>query len=327
MTDGVSDGRHLTFSNLDLLWASDSPIVLPIQGEPTCDLRLDPAQQKITLVTDYDRPEPDLARLHNVTFGAVMDGPRELAEITVQVEDNVHGAYGLLSAIADSLQVERSPLASAVATALARHKRMFAGRTELTLEKEIGLFGELLVMEYLVHVIGAGPAVAAWQGPLSEEHDFVLDEVHLEVKTTVSERRLHTINGLTQLVPLHGVPLNVISIQVTRAAPTGGRTLPSLVGDVRHAVGGHSVAIDQRLELLGWHSEDADLYRTSWTLRTVPRAYAVTDDFPAMTPERVGPVVPNFGLVSDVSYRIDLTELDPSTAEGPIARFVESKGT
>lgn len=326
MTGGLSDGRHLTFSNLDRLWSAGSPLVLPIRGEPPCDLRLDPTQLQITLVTDYESPEPDLARLSNVTFGAVMHGTRELAEITVRVDDNVHGAYGLLSAIADALQLDHAPLASAVSTALARHKRMFATRIELTIEKEVGLFGELLLMEYLIHAIGSGPAVAAWQGPLAEEHDFVLEDLHLEVKTTVSERRLHTINGLTQLVPLHGVPLSVISIQVTRAAPRAGRTLPSLVHDVRHAAGGHNVAVDQRLELLGWHPEDADLYRTSWVLRTLPRAYAVTGEFPAMTPERVGPVVPNFGLVSDVSYRVDLTDLDPATIEDPIAGFVEPKG-
>ena len=325
MAASPDDARHLTFATLDELWNNGAPMVLPVKGDPSCRLQLDPKHGLITLVTAYDTPEPDVAKLKNVGFNPVIDGDTELAELTVRVEGNAHGAYGLLATIADELQIAKLPLAAAVAAGVARHRNVFASRGALTTEKEVGLFGELLFLEFLLQQIGAGPAVTTWQGPFSEEHDFTFDAVHVEVKTTSSERRKHVINGLDQLVPLRGVPLSVLSIQLTRSSPGGGRTLPQIVAQVRTIAGGYQVAVDSMLTAFGWENEDADLYSTFWVLRSQPRAYAVTGSFPAMTPDLVGPVVPNFGLLSDVSYKVDLTDLDHDSLPDPIGGFVESK--
>ncbi|NHA68753.1 PD-(D/E)XK motif protein [Phycicoccus sp. CMS6Z-2] len=300
-------------------------MVLPIKGEPSCRLQLDPKNGLITLVTPYDTPEPDVAKLRNVGFAAVSAGDDEVAELTVRVEGSVHGGYGLLATVADELQIEKMPLAAAVAAAVTRHRNVFASRGALTTEKEVGLLGELLFLEYLIHQVGAGPATASWQGPLSEEHDFTFDSVHIEVKTTSSERRRHVIHGLDQLVPLRGVPLSLLSVQLTRTSPDGGRTLPQVVAHVRTIAGGHQVAVNAMLASFGWDDDDADLYPTYWALRSQPRAYDVKGDFPAMTPDLVGPVVPNFALLSDVSYRVDLTELHHDALPDPIGGFVESK--
>lgn len=325
MTESPEDARRLTFTTLDTLWSAGAPLVLPIPGDPPCRLLVDPKNGAITLVTRYQTPEPDVARLKNVTFQTVSEGGTDLAELTVRVDGNVHGAYGLLATIADELQIARSPLAAAVATGVARHKDVLAARGGLTSEKELGLYGELLFLEYLIHSIGAGQAVSCWQGPLSEEHHFVLEPLHVEVKTTGAERRRHVVHGLSQLVPLRGVPLALLSIQVTRTAPAGGRTLPELVAEVRRIAGGHVVTVDRRLEVLGWRLEEADLYPTYWTFRTRPRGYHVNESFPAMTPEAIKHMVPNFSLISEISYRIDLTDLDWDTMPDPVAGFVESK--
>jgi hypothetical protein len=326
MSEDLGDARHLTYSSLDLLWNGGAPLILPVQGSPVCELRIDPAARRITLVTDYEAPEPELSNLRNISFEAVSADPRDLAQITVRVGDNVHSAYGLLTAIADGVQIEKSPLAVAVAAGVAGFKDMLTARRGFTPEEEVGLFGELAFLEFLLSTIGAGPAVEAWQGPFSEEHDFVFSDGDLEIKTTVSERRRHVINGLTQLVPLRGVPLSVISIQITRAASDVGRTLPSVVARVRNLATGHVVALDRRLDALGWSTDDIDLYPTFWALRTQPRAYRVDDDFPAMTSDLLAPIVPNFGLLSDVSYKVDLTDLNHDALPHPISSFVEPKG-
>jgi hypothetical protein len=326
MSESADDARRLTFTTLDTLWGAGNPIVLPVQGDPICRLLLDPKNGLVTLVTSYQIPEPDLSKLKNVSFRAVSDSVADLAEITVRVEGNAHGAYGLLATIADELQIAKTPLALAVATGVARHRDILAARGALSTEQEVGLYGELLFLEHLVDAIGAARAVSSWQGPLSEEHDYVFAGVHLEVKTTSAERRRHVIHGLSQLVPLRGVPLCLLSIQLTRSSQEAGRTLPALVAHVRRLAGGHVVPIDQRLEALGWDEEDADLYPTFWTLRTQPRAYFVKGHFPAMTAELIEPVVPNFGLLSEVSYRVDLTDLDHDNVPDPVAGFAETRG-
>jgi hypothetical protein len=325
MTASPSDARHLTFTTLDELWNNDAPLEIPIKGDPACWLQLDPKNGLVTLVTAYETPEPDVAKLKNIRFNAVSAGDDDLAKLTVEVEGNVHGAYGLLATIADELQIEKLPLAAAVAAAVARHRSVLESRGALTTEKEVGLFGELLFLEFLIGRVGAGPAVTTWQGPVSEEHDFTFDVVHIEVKTTSGERRKHLINGLNQLVPLRGVPLSLLSIQLTRSSPTGGRTLPQIVYHVRTIAGGHQVTVDAMLTTLGWRSEDADLYTTFWALRSEPRAYAVRGAFPAMTPELVAPAVPNFVLLSDVSYKVDLTNLNHDSLPESIGGFVESE--
>jgi hypothetical protein len=298
---------------------------LPVNGEPRCHLQLDPSNKVITLVAPYDTPEPDVARLNNISTNGVSIGDEDFTELTVRVEGNLHGAYSLLASIADGLQVEKLPLAAAVAAGVARHRNVVASRAMLTTEKEVGLFGELLFLEYLIAKIGATAAVAAWRGPESEEHDFTFLAMDVEIKTTTRERRQHTIHGLQQLVPRPGIELSLVSVQITRSSPESGRTLPQVIANVRGKAGGHRVNVDAMLDLFGFSEDDADLYTTFWALRSMPRSYPVDPAFPAMTSDLIGPVVPNFALVSDVTYRIDVSDLAPHPLPSPLTGFVEKE--
>jgi hypothetical protein len=282
---------------------------------------------QIALITDYQTPEPGLATLRNISFEPMSVAGRDLARITVRAEHSIHGAYGLLTVIADELQVEKSPLAVAVAAGVDQYKDMLTtARRGLTTEEEVGLVGELMVLDYLIRTIGAGPGIDAWQGAFSEEHDFVFDDIDVEVKTTVSERRRHIIVGLSQLVPREDALLGLLSIQITRAAGTTGITLPDLIAQVRTLAGGHAANLDRRLAMVGWSVEDTDLYPTRWTLRSVPRTYLVGTDFPAITAAGLASVVPNAGLLSDVSYKVDVTDLEHDVLAAPVSGFAEPDG-
>jgi hypothetical protein len=320
--DQADDARHLSMANVDFVWKSGHPVVLPIAGSPTCRLDLHPGNGTLTLTTAFTPPEPDVAKWRNITFQRVNADGEDLGELTVAVEGNVHGAYGLLTSVADQLQLHHEPLAAAAAIAVAKHRDLFAGKAGLTAEKELGLFGELLVLDFLISKIGAGPAVEAWQGPLSEEHDFVFSNIHLEVKTTSGEQRRHKMHGFTQLVPLRGVPLSIVSIQLTRSNQEGGLTLSQMVSGVRQKTGGHRPKVDAALEALEWDDTDADLYNTFWAKRTEPAAFDVDDRFPALTAARLTKVVPNLNTITDLSYRVDLTHFTPSTLPGPLADLV-----
>ncbi|WCS17771.1 PD-(D/E)XK motif protein [Mycobacterium marinum] len=325
MMDEITDARHLTFASLEMLWDGGAPLILPIQGRPRCEMEFDPDAKCITLVTDYQSPEPDLAKLQNISFEPMYVDDREVARITVRVDQNIHGAYGLLAVIADELQVAHSPLAAAVAAGVDQYREMLVARRSLTPEEEVGLVGELMFLNFSIHTIGVGPAIAAWQGPRSEEHDFTFKDIDLEVKTTVSERRRHVISGLTQLIPRPDIDLALLSIQLTRAGGSGGAALPSRVAQVRSLAGGHITRLDLLLNAAGWRSEDADLYLTRWTERSTPRAYLVDESFPAITAEALAAAVPNAGLLSEVSYRVDVTDLQPNNLPEPLLGFVESK--
>lgn len=327
MSEQPNDARHYSLANVDAFWASGTPIVLPINGTPECTLDIHPSNETITLTTPFTPPEPEVAKWLNITFKPVASDGGDLAQLTVSVDDNLHAAYGLLTSIADGLQLEREPLAVAVASAIQRHRGMFAGKAGLSQDKEIGLFGELLVMEYLINQIGAEVAVESWQGPLSEEHDFVFGDVHLEIKTTSSERRRHMMHGFTQLVPLRGVPLHLVSVQLTRSSKESGRTLPQLVSQIREMSGGHRSKLDQALRAVGWDDDDTELYSTFWIKRNEMRAYSVDDRFPALTLNRLAQVCPNIKVVSDLSYRVDVTHFQNSSLPGALSELVESQET
>lgn len=324
MSESINDARHYSLANVDAFWDAGNPIALPIAGTPECTLAILPAYGTITFTTPFAPPEPDVAKWRNINFRPVASGGGDLAELTVMVEDNLHGAYGLLTSIADQVQLEGEPLAAAVATAIAKHRSMFAGKAALSQNKEVGLFGELLVLEYLIGKIGAGPAVESWQGPLNEEHDFVFSDVHLEIKTTSGEQRRHMMHGFMQLVPLRGVPLSLVSIQLTRSNHEGGRTLSQMVSHLRAKSGGHRPKVDDALGVWGWKDEDAELYTTFWTKRHEPRAYDVDDRFPALTLDRLVQVISNMKVVSDLSYRVDVTQFTNHALPGPLAGLVEA---
>lgn len=317
------DARHLSLDNVDALWTGRNPVVLPIAGIPECHLALRPVHGTMSLVTPFVPPEPEVAKLRSITFRRIASSGGELAELTIDVEGNVHGAYGLLTAIADELQLGDVHFASAVSAAVKNHKNLFASKTSLSIEQEIGLFGELMVLEFLIAKLGPEDAVTAWQGPISEEHDFVFSHVHLEVKTTISEYRRHMMRGFTQIVPLRGVPLSLISIMLTRSNGKSGLTLAQMVSRIRGLAGGLRPKVDECLDDLGWQDSDGGLYVNYWTKRSPNRAYSVDGRFPAITLERLRQVVPNYQSLGDLSYRVDLTHFEPDRLPEPLAGLVE----
>lgn len=316
--------HHLSHETVAALWAAAAPVELPLPGEPPCTLQIDPTAGTLHLRTAYQVPEPDVGRLRNVDFHAVVDGDDDVAEMVVRVKDGgLQTSYGFLGAIISQLQQGARPMAEAVATAVAQFRDLTMARSPLPIEREIGLLGELLFLEYCIAEFGPQAAVNAWHGPLAEEHDFAIGGVHVEVKSTVSDRRVHVIHGLDQLEPLAGVPLVLLSVQLTRSSPESGRTLPAVITAVRELAGAQRGSLDVKLAMLDWDDVEADLHDTPWAVRSSPLAYAIDKDFPAITSARLQGVVPHLGQISDVSYRVDLTDRDPTALPLTFQNFTE----
>lgn len=323
MTDRENASR-ISSQTIGTLWAAAAPVELPLPGVPPCSLQIDPGAGTLRLRTGYQLPEPDVDALRNVDFHAVADGSDDVAEIVISVDQGgVEVGYGFVAAVVAQLQQSGRPLAEAVATAVAQFRDLTMARSPLPLEREIGLLGELLFLEYCISTLGAQTALDAWHGPLAEEHDFAIGSVCVEIKSTTSDRRVHVIHGLDQLEPLSGVPLVLLSLQLTRSSPDSGRTLPDVVAAVRANAGAQRGALDHKLSLLGWDDFDADLHDTPWAVRSAPLAYAVDEDFPAITSDRLGGAVPHLGQISDVSYRVDLTDREPIELPHPFRDFTE----
>ncbi|MFK4064887.1 PD-(D/E)XK motif protein [Streptomyces sp. NPDC029674] len=253
---------------------------------------------------------PPQATLPTIRIDQLADRGGRFARIRTTQPSLIRDFHDFLCAVADRIVAHGRTLDQAYAETVRAWAALLSRPPALSLERRIGLIGELAALRSLAGEYGWATAVEAWTGPDGEEHDFGLPGCDLEVKTTSSEQRRHTIHGLTQLDPAPGRPLWFASLQLTRGG-ADGRTLGDCARVIRHEVAEHAPAtlstLDRRLTASGWSEGSADDER--WTPRTPLLVLDATtlpridlSVLPAGTRERI----------SSVQYAIDVTNLPPS---------------
>ena len=139
---------------------------------------------------------PDLVEYEHLSADVVRTGSQAWAELLIDDPDVFRRALPVVWRIADRIQIEQHDFARAVTDTLADFREPLEGAAALPADREVGLFGELTVLDCLLSAAGGARAVAAWRGPNSDEHDFDLGKGDLEVKSTTSERRVHWIGSI-----------------------------------------------------------------------------------------------------------------------------------
>lgn len=323
MTEGqeLTANRHEPAELLQEYMQRNVNGTLIIDGSPAARVKISPGEKRLTLLVEIvgDDPGPDLLTRANLSYGASYESGKAWHCLDVILDENLVEVYPVLCTVADRVQLNGEPFAEAVQSVLSGLSDILAGRKGLSREEQIGLFGELVVVLSLARERGAPDAIAAWRGPSSEEHDFGLEHVDLEVKTTMSERRRHWITSLTQLTPTTGRELQLLSLQITSSALGDGASLADLVELVRSLPGAPAGQVEQALSRLGWQEWYGDLYRERWRLRTEPAFFVVDDGFPALTLARVQAVMPNVERLAEVHYRIELDSLETDSSLFPVA--------
>ena len=186
---------------------------------------------------------------------------------------------------------------------------------DLGTTEQIGLFGELWVLSNVMFPT-LGPRVChLWSGPESERHDFVGQEVHVEVKTTTRSEPRHEISRIDQLKPPINKRLLFVSVMLEKSLG-GNETLADRVDEIREKLGsdGHALDVfDSRLAQLGWHE---GLRQTGALLRFTFRdvhVFEVTGTLPRLPDDYVPPLG-----VTGIKYNINvgsLPSLDVSTVQ------------
>ena len=322
-----ASGRHLTTAGLMEHWDSGVPVAIPISGTPTLRLRIDPVRSRLTLRAPVN-PEvaPPVNTLAHVAVEVRIEGDRRFLEISTTDERLVVDGHAMLMAVADRIQLDGIEPIVALEQTLATWQSILATRVRMNLQAEVGLLGELLVVQALLETATA--AAAAWRGGLGEEHDFGLADADVETKTTTGEQRRHWIHGLGQLVPTGETPLWLLSLQLTRAGEGEGGRLPELIDDVRSLVSGHDrTIIDQNIASAGWSEDQRDLVTDRWRLRTPPIAFHVGGDFPRLTPDLLGAASIDIAPLRQVAYEIELTGRPPSACPpATVATIIKHMG-
>lgn len=320
--------RHLRPEGLTEYLAAGVPTLVPIAGDPTVFLVVDPPLQRVAVRVPWSAGElPDLGPYRHFTAETTVRGGARWAEFAVTGDDVLIDAYAVLCAVADRVQQQGMPFALAVRDVLGTYHELLRGLGRLTDQEEVGLFGELLVLDHLIGHMAEEDAVSAWRGAASEEHDFGFVDDDVEVKTTIAEARRHWVGTVTQLSPTQQRPLWVLSVQLTTAG-LGGLTLPELIAGIRHKIMDGAVRhqFEVRLADVRWSDEQATLYGRRFRLRTDPAAFLVGPTFPAITLAALSAAGLPIERIAGVSYLIDLSGMDADSPP-PILESITAGGS
>ena len=304
------DARLMSWENFRSRFLDEGlPVSVPVVGDPAVIVFADAGGSRIGLETpvDDDVTAPR-SSVESITV-LVRDGR---FRIETADADLFQPVFAFLLDVSNRIQLDGKPPATAFNDALASWRRLLISSHVMSDELQLGLAGELVVLERLIRARGAD-AVEAWTGPDREAHDFRLDGVELEVKTTGGELRRHLISRLDQLVASPGLDLYLVSIQLAAAGAADGWTLPDQVATVRGLVAQVPEATDlleQKLSQWGWRDADAPHYPRRRRLRTPLCLVPVDEDCPRIVPSILdGALGDKASRVDDVGYRVNVEGL------------------
>lgn len=163
----------------------------------------------------------------------------------------------------------------------------------LSSEAELGLFGELVVIEGMIAAdMPERHVIESWQGPLDGLQDFMPGSGGIEVKATLSAGGFPaTISSLEQLDDSLRQPLFLAAVRL--ALDPSGMTLPAKAEEIRKRLSGNQAALD----LFDVRLMQAGLLRTMverYTRRFLPVSTVVLpvqDTFPRLTRAHVHPAI------------------------------------
>lgn len=305
----ILDSASLTRASLQAYLKAGAVTAFQLSTSLSARLEIDPLLDQLRLYVPAVGGLPSVSRYERLALAEVSSNSEARYRLTVTAGGMHFTAYQLCEQIVSRMHLGAS-FQDAFLTGLASIKSILAGPKVLTDEQITGLWGELFVLRRVIQAQGASSALDTWLGPRGEEHDFSFASYEVEVKTTRSEKRIHTIGSTTQLQASPGRPLFLFSLQVTLAGGgERGITLPALASQLRDLLRGHEATFDSLMESSGYRVEDAEYYTTALQCRSEPRLYEVGPEFPALNNRDLSRTVPNFQLVQQVEYTIDVSGL------------------
>jgi hypothetical protein len=176
------------------------------------------------------------------------------------------------------------------------------GGQGLSQEKQIGLFGELDILEQLI-VKTDMQVIQYWKGPGSGAQDFQFEMSALEVKSTINEYKTSVlISNIKQLDKENRNSLYLCFIHY-EALLERGISLPAMVDRILQLIIGTkwADAFEEKLLGLGYYAQDAPKYKIGYIRRST-EFFDTADPFPKIVRQNIA------CEIIDVSYSIDLSQ-------------------
>lgn len=311
MSPASVESARPTWEEFSQHLASLAPVAVRLSGDPPLVLFVEPRGSRIGLRVDGRWDEQVATPYTSIEIGVVALRGGEQTEISTREEPLYRYFFGFALSVADAIQHEGLAPDAALRRAISQWRALFDQFALLTPDKQMGLLGELWLLNRLLDTY-RDAALEAWTGPQGASHDFRIGEVEVEVKTTGTEHRIHMISSDSQLSPSPGHQLFLLSLQFT-AGGTSGMALKEAIVRVRERLSSYGQAgrFDSLLEqAFGLSYENAQFYVNRMQLRSAPYLVPIGPDFPRITTADVLSLPhSNMTRISDVRYRLDVEGL------------------
>lgn len=307
----MTSPQQLSWQNfLSTVFVSGQQRVHRVTASPLIELFGDGIANRVGLwleiPSDAGVP-PELARLALITTRTFSRDGGVVLEIATTARALQRQFYHFAVAVAERVVVEKRLAIEAVQLELQCFGDLLESKAILSIERQIGLLGELVFLERLLGNMGES-ALESWIGPIPEPHDFRVQAQEFEVKTTVSPNRIHTINGMEQLVPSRGCSLYLISILLGPGGAGGGFSLSDKVMQLAERLSSSPSRLKQFMGILdacGFREEDRSQYSRRFALRRPLALIAINGTFPAVTRRSL-----EGGLGAALAVRIESLQYD-----------------
>ena len=300
---------------IDYLINSGASFLEPIRGIADCAIAFDFEYENLSVeipVSSIDLPkvQPRSLRLRI----AIKNGLQKLV-ISCDSKDLFRSFYDFMHEVLELVHSGSHSPKEAVEASWLIWGQLIERESSLSREKQIGLLGELWLLERLAFLRGWEFSLDAWHKTSVSEHDFCLLSRDIEVKTCTSEARSHLIGSLTQLQPSADRDLYLLSIQLTNASMMAfdSYSLASKVRMVEEAIGLDRKWLSQfrsRLESAGWDVSHTEYYDSSFIMRSKSRLIRVDESCPSIVEGTLSGLSDAMrSRIASVGYRIDVTNL------------------
>jgi hypothetical protein len=271
----------------------------------------------------------DVSRLAAIRTELIKKDGRVHLEVSTCARSLQKQFYHFATAVAERIAVEAQPAVDAVQLELRCFVDLLEQKPVLGIERQIGLVGELLVLQHLI-TEGGIDLLDAWIAPTPEPHDFRIGNSELEVKTTVAPRRIHTIHGGEQLVPSAGCSLHLISVLLGPLGTGTGFSLKSLVDALSGCFSSDLGRQNRFAELLtasGYRDLDGQHYMRQFALRRSLAIVAINARFPAITRPVIQKVLgAEAQRIDQVQYEVNVEGLEHESGSLEFSRVLGHVG-
>jgi|694.fasta_scaffold31862_4 hypothetical protein len=162
-----------------------------------------------------------------------------------------------------------------------------AGRKGLSIERQIGLWGELHVLRRIAVERSWPSALSWWTGPSHASHDFSIDSLAIEVKSTLADQKSVRISSLEQLDNDGLSALYLLNLKLKKVPRNQGRSLTDMVQLIRSDISAYEAVMRRDFEAMligaGFHDIHAQKYRRRSYEWHTTEIYEVNEEFPRLT--------------------------------------------